>query len=87
MDELDQRIFDAHEELLKNANEMLSRQQEISDKWEKLAKTMITGINLCMEIMEMMKNERLENQAYIKKVLGGSRGCCNINHGDVWCER
>lgn len=63
MDELDQRIFDAHEELLKNANEMLGKQQEISDKWEKLAKTMITGINLCMEIMEMMKNERLENKA------------------------
>lgn len=62
MDELDQRIFDAHEKLLKNANEMLGKQQEISDKWEKLAKTMITGINLCMEIMEMMKNERLENK-------------------------
>lgn len=63
MDELDQRIFDAHEELLINANEMLGKQQEISDKWEKLAKTMTTGINLCMEIMEMMKNERLENKA------------------------
>jgi len=58
MDELDQRIFDEHEKLLKNANEMLDRQQEISNKWEDLAKLMITGINLCMEIMNYENMER-----------------------------
>lgn len=58
MDELDQRIFDEHEKSLKNANEMLNRQQEISNKWEKLAKLMMTGINLCMEIMNYENLER-----------------------------